>query len=117
MLYSRANFYFELLHSANSSSFRVDVDEASFSLRVTAVFTDIFDMYPAEITQNENQLVRLKGSHFFVSPYHTETQKLVVKLPSSSIESFTKKAPFSMRGNSLHFGPYTNVEPFKVRAR
>jgi oligosaccharyltransferase complex subunit alpha (ribophorin I) len=71
-------------------------------------------MYPAEIAQNENQLVRLIGSHYFLSPYPTENQKLVVKLPSSSIESFTKLSPYAVRGSSIHFGPYKDIQPFEV---
>jgi oligosaccharyltransferase complex subunit alpha (ribophorin I) len=82
---------------------------------VKAVFTDLLKPYPAEITQLDQQLVLLEGSHYFLSPYQTTSQKSVFKLASSNIESFTKLSPHSTRGGSLHFGPYQNVASFSVR--
>lgn len=70
--------------------------------------------YPKEITQNENQLVLLKDSHVFYSPYFTETQKTTVKLASGSINSYTKRSPSSIKGSSVVFGPYKDIAPFEV---
>lgn len=62
----------------------------------------------------ENQLVRLRDSHYFFSPYGTETQKVTIKLASSSVESFTKLSPSSARGSTLLFGPYKDIKKFSV---
>lgn len=95
--------------------FAVETTESSPSIKVSSVFTSVLEPYPAEITQREPQFIRLKDSHYFLSPYTTETQKTTVKLASPTVESFTKLAPFTNRGNSLQFGPYDNIAPFSVR--
>jgi oligosaccharyltransferase complex subunit alpha (ribophorin I) len=59
--------------------------------------------------------MRLTDNHYFYSPYVTETQKATFKLASSSVESFTKLAPFTSKGASIQFGPYENIAPFSVR--
>uniref|UniRef100_A0A7S3LZI6 Dolichyl-diphosphooligosaccharide--protein glycosyltransferase subunit 1 n=1 Tax=Spumella elongata TaxID=89044 RepID=A0A7S3LZI6_9STRA len=94
--------------------FAVEVKESSPSIKVSSVFTSILEPYPAEITQREPQFIRLKDSHYFLSPYATETQKTTVKLASPTVESFTKLAPFTNRGNSLQFGPYENIAPYSA---
>lgn len=100
--------------SSNRTLFSVAVAESAATLKMNAVFTGLMEMYPAEIQQNDNQLVRLSGSLFFYSPYPTESQKLVVKMPSASVESFSKVSPYAMRGSSIHYGPYKDVAPYKV---
>lgn len=108
-------FYFYYFSSnANYTTFVVQVPENSATLKVQAVFTNILEPYPAEITQSENQLVRLKGNHYFYSPYKTVSQKSVVKLASSTIESYSKLSPVSPRGSAIHYGPYQDVAPFEV---
>lgn len=92
----------------------MDVSESSATLKVVSVFTGLMEPYPAEISQLENQFVRIKNSHYFFSPYITETQKTTIKLASSSIESYTKLSPFSAKGSSLVFGPYKDVQGFEV---
>lgn len=86
---------------------------ASATLKVQAVFTSLLTPYPAEITQMESQLVQLHGSHYFFSPYATSNQKSVVKLASATIESFTKVPGHSVRGSSIHFGPFKDVAAFE----
>lgn len=90
------------------------VTASSATLKVQAVFTSLLTPYPAEITQMENQLVQLHGSHYFFTPYATANQKSVVKLASSTIESFTKTPAHSVRGSSIHFGPFKDIEAFAV---
>lgn len=101
----------------NYTIISVDVDEASPTLKVKAVFTNLLTPYPAEITQLENQYVRLNGNHYFLSPYETTSQKTVFKLASSNIESFSKLSPFSTRGSNIHFGPYKDISAFSVSNR
>lgn len=80
------------------------------------VYTNLLEPYPAEISQREPQYMRLRESHYFYSPYPTETQKTSFKLASSNIESFTKLAPFTNKGTTIQFGPYENIAPFSVSA-
>jgi hypothetical protein len=58
----------------------VETAEASVTLKVAAVFTSVLEAYPAEITQRENQFMRLVDNHYFYSPYTTETQKTTFKV-------------------------------------
>lgn len=95
----------------------VETAESSPALKVVSVFTNILEPYPAEISQRENQFMRLIDDHYFYSPYPTETQKATFKLASSSIESFTKLAPFTTRGSNLQFGPYKDVAAYTVSCR
>jgi hypothetical protein len=101
--------------TSNYSVYSVQVTESSPVLKVVGVFTSLLEPYPAEITQLENQFVRIKDSHYFYSPYKTETQKTTIKLASSTIESFSKLSPFSNKGSSLVFGPYKEIQPFQVK--
>lgn len=88
----------------------VSVDSSSaLRLRAEAVFTNVFEPSPPEITQLENQFVLLEDSHYFLSPYRTETQRTTIKLASGGIESFTKLSPSSARGNIVTFGPYKEI--------
>jgi len=84
------------------------------SIKFTTVLTSFLEPYPAEITQAEAQLVRFTDSHYFLSPYSTETQKTTIKLASSSIESYTKKSPHSVRGSTITYGPYPEIEPLET---
>lgn len=88
--------------------------KSSVNLKLTAVFTDALEPYPAEIKQSEKQLVRFSESHYILTPYHTESQKTVVKLASSTIESYSKLDPTSQRGSSITYGPYKNIEALSV---
>jgi oligosaccharyltransferase complex subunit alpha (ribophorin I) len=92
----------------------VQVNDATPALKVEAVFTDMLEPYPAEITQSETQMVRFTDSHYFLSPYQTETQKTTVKLASSGIESFTKLMPHAAKGAAITFGPYKDIAPLSV---
>ncbi|KAJ1416540.1 Ribophorin I [Ochromonadaceae sp. CCMP2298] len=100
--------------TADYTIYSVETTEASATLKMAAVFTNVLEAYPAEITQRENQFMRLADSHYFYSPYATESQKTTFKLASSTIESFTKLAPFATKGSNLQFGPYEAVPPFSV---
>jgi len=89
-------------------------DDASAQLKIITVFTNLLEPFPAEITQLENQFIRLKNNHYFYSPYRTDSQKTTIKLSSSNVQSFTKLSPFSTKGSNIQFGPYENINPFSV---
>lgn len=96
------------------TKYTIFVGEAEPSIRVKMILTDLLEPYPKEIVQSENQFVRFFDSHYFYSPYETVSQKLVMKLASSTVESFTKNAPHSHKGSSITFGPYKDVAPKSV---
>jgi len=98
----------------NFTYFSVPLSESNVALKVTAVFTDILVPYPAEIGQHDNQMVVFSNSHFFYSPYNTQSQKTTLKLSSSQIESYTKLEPQSVRGSTIVFGPYKDIAPMEV---
>lgn len=86
------------------------------TIKVTAVFTDAVVPYPEEVTQLENQLVIVTDSHYFFSPYTTETQKTVVEHTGNGVESYTKLDPHTARAKSISFGPFTDIPAFSVRS-
>jgi oligosaccharyltransferase complex subunit alpha (ribophorin I) len=100
--------------NGNLTLYSVQVSDSSPSLKVEAIFTSMLEPYPAEITQNEGQLVRFTENHFFISPYKTETQKTTIKLASNGIESFTKLLPSSARGSTINYGPYKDILPYTI---
>lgn len=81
-------------------------------LIVTSVFTKLLEPYPAEIYQNERQLVRYQGLQTTLSPYLTKTITTRIKLPQSSrLESFTKASKMTTSSNKLTYGPFKDVQP------
>lgn len=84
-------------------------DKSSVTLKVKAIFTELLEMYPAEITQMEDQRVRLSDNHYVLTPYMTETQKTTVRLASTQVESWTRLEPNVQRGSSVTYGPYKNI--------
>lgn len=96
------------------TKYTIFVGESEPSIRVKMILTDLLDPYPKEIIQQENQFVRFHDSHYFYSPFETTTQKMVIKLASSTVESFTKNAPHSHKGSSITYGPYKDVSPKSV---
>jgi oligosaccharyltransferase complex subunit alpha (ribophorin I) len=81
---------------------------------VEAVFTNVLEPYPKEISQLENQLVLLKDSHIVLSPYPTESQKSTFKLASSTVASYTKRSNVSIKGSTLTCGTFKDIPPFEV---
>lgn len=96
------------------TKYTIFVGEAEPSIRVKMILTDFLEPYPKEISQSENQYVRFYDSHYFYSPYATISQKMVIKLASSSVENFTKNAPHSHKGSSITYGPYKDIAPKSV---
>lgn len=79
-------------------------------LIVTSVFTKLLQPYPAEITQNQRQLVKYEGLQATLSPYLTKTITTKIKLPQSSrLESFTKASKMTTGTNKLTYGPFKDV--------
>ena len=98
----------------NYTQYKISVKEANPNLKVLAIFTDVLIPFPAEIRQDDDQLVKYSDNHYFLSPYKTESQRTAYTLASTSIESYTKRPPSSVRGSSVVFGPYKDISPYEV---
>jgi oligosaccharyltransferase complex subunit alpha (ribophorin I) len=92
--------------------YEVDTTSGEANFKVLAVFTEVLEPYPRQITQMETQLVKFVDHHYVTTPYSTDTQKTTVKLASTIVESYTRKEPNSQRGAVITYGPYNNIEPF-----
>ena len=67
--------------------------------------------YPAEIAQNENQLVVYEGNAHLFSLYKTEKVKTTIKLASERVESYSKQPkPASISGRTVTYGAYKSIE-------
>lgn len=95
----------------NYTLYSIKMTEKNPTIKIVVVLTDILIPFPAEISQNDKQLVKLYDSHYYYSKYPTKTQKSSIKLASSNVESYTRKVPHSNRGNIITFGPYIDIEP------
>jgi len=83
------------------------------SVTVEAVLTGFLKPYPAKIAQSEKQQVLFAGNLYFYSPYTVKSQKSIVKLASSTIESHTKQKPFTVSENTITYGPYKDISPLQ----
>lgn len=78
---------------------------------VETVLSHILQPYPAKIAQSEKQQILYTGNLYFYSPYAVKTQKTIIKLSSSTIESHTKVKPYSVNDNVITYGPYKDSRP------
>jgi oligosaccharyltransferase complex subunit alpha (ribophorin I) len=100
----------------NTAWAKVDLKEgvkagAAASLIIVATFTRTIVPFPAEIRQEQQQLVNYADSVYFFTPYKTVKQSTTVKLASSTVESYTKKQS-TQRGSEIEYGPFTDIEGF-----
>jgi len=84
---------------------------ASITLVVEVVFYEAIRPFPAEVAQNEKQLVIYHGSSYFFSPYACFTQSSNFKVTTSKLESYTKVSPTNNADDIITYGPYPNVPP------
>ena len=86
--------------------------EATTTISVDVVLGKALEMFPAQITQKEKQLVRFTGNLYAFLPYTVTTQSTTIALASSNVESYTKVKPVSLSDATLSYGPYNNVAAF-----
>jgi len=85
----------------------------SASVNVEAVLTRFLKPYPAKIAQSDKQQILFTSTLYLYTPYTVTSQKTIVKLSSSSIESHTKTKPVSVNDNTITYGPYKDVAPLQ----
>lgn len=100
-----------------STSYRIELKKAlssseSVTVTVEVVLGKALEMFPAEIVQKEKQLVLLKANHYAFLPYKCKTQTTAVKLPSSTVENYSKLKPVSQSDSTITYGPYTNQDAY-----
>nr|XP_043617684.1 dolichyl-diphosphooligosaccharide--protein glycosyltransferase subunit 1A [Erigeron canadensis] len=81
----------------------------SLNIDALAVFTHMLRPFPEKITQAEPQLFLFQDTAHFTSPYNVKYQTLVVKLPSESVESYTKIENAKFSGSDIKYGPSENL--------
>lgn len=79
---------------------------------VSTIFSRAVSPFPKEITQFDKQFVQFTGNAYVNLPYRSKTQNTDVKLPTSSVESYTRVSPVSNDGSKISYGPYNDVAPF-----
>lgn len=85
---------------------------SSMTVVVEIVLAHTVLPFPTEISQNEKQLVKATLNSYLYSPYPCKTQSMVITLPNSNIESFTRVAPTNSAEQTLTYGPYSDMRPF-----
>lgn len=86
---------------------------ATLDVRGYQVFTHTQTPYPASISQTEKQLVKYYDNAYIASPYVTQTQTTTIKLATSHIEHKTDVAPTSVKGDTITYGPYVDLQSFR----
>ena len=86
--------------------------QKSATVVIEIVYSHAVVAFPREITQNEAQLVQFTGNVYLFTPYPSNTQSTIVKLPNDKIESFSRVTPTSSSGSEVTYGPYPDVPPF-----
>eukprot|EP00741_Cyanophora_paradoxa_P015731 tig00020904_g15187.t1 len=89
---------------------------ASVTTWTSFVYTNVFTAFPAEISMTETQLMKYEGNYYYFSPYTTQKQKTKVKLASSNILSKSELSPTSVSGDTVTYGPYSDVAAFSYSA-
>lgn len=82
------------------------------TVSVTTTYSHVLKPFPAEIKQAEKQMVKFSGNLVFYSPYKTTSQKTVVNLASSSVESYTKTKPNTKSESTITYGPFGPKEEY-----
>lgn len=84
------------------------------AVTVECVYTHTMQPYPREILQHESQLVLYTDNHYVFSGYHCKKQTTTVKLPTVSVEHYSRLSPSELRGDTITYGPYNKVKPYAV---
>eukprot|EP01090_Pellita_catalonica_P019877 TRINITY_DN688_c1_g1_i1.p1 TRINITY_DN688_c1_g1~~TRINITY_DN688_c1_g1_i1.p1 ORF type:complete len:613 (+),score=123.15 TRINITY_DN688_c1_g1_i1:71-1909(+) len=86
----------------------------SFGLLVALYFTNTMTPDPFEIKQGDNLLVRYNSNHMLFSPYEILNQKTDVRFATSTVKDYTQLDPSVLKGNTLTYGPYADMDRFSV---
>lgn len=95
----------------------MSLSENVTNLKVMAAFSDMLTPDPAQITQTQDQYVRLAESHYYYSLYLTESQTTTVLCYTAKNITYSRLEPMGAQGSVISFGPYHNVPALKVLLR
>ncbi|KRX96299.1 Dolichyl-diphosphooligosaccharide--protein glycosyltransferase subunit 1 [Trichinella pseudospiralis] len=77
------------------------------------VYGDWLKPFPTHITQKGRQFFIYDDLTYMLSPYEVKKQKMIIKLYSENVESYTKKVlPVVKSGKILTYGIYENISSF-----
>jgi len=88
--------------------------EGTADVRVRTTFTHTLTPLPAEIAQEQPQLVLYKGNLYAYAAYPSDKQVLQIKLATAHIESYTKHKTSSVHEDTVSYGPLENVAALSV---
>jgi len=86
--------------------------EQTTKVKITVGYINVLQPLPKEIKQTDDQFSNYVGSKYFFSPYLTAKESTRFSLASSNIRSFTKQGKYSVDGNKIKYGPFSDVKPF-----
>ncbi|KRZ68818.1 Dolichyl-diphosphooligosaccharide--protein glycosyltransferase subunit 1 [Trichinella papuae] len=77
------------------------------------VYGEWLKPFPTHITQKGRQFFIYDDLTYMLSPYEVKKQKMIIKLYSENVESYTKKVlPVVKSGKILTYGTYENISSF-----
>eukprot|EP01028_Stygiella_incarcerata_P013263 TRINITY_DN81742_c0_g1_i1.p1 TRINITY_DN81742_c0_g1~~TRINITY_DN81742_c0_g1_i1.p1 ORF type:complete len:502 (+),score=116.32 TRINITY_DN81742_c0_g1_i1:143-1648(+) len=79
---------------------------------VSLHFIGAVEPKPASVPQKQPQILFLRESHFFCSPYYVDEQRTRIKLGTTKVLSFTDLSPSKLKDRVLTLGPYREVDSF-----
>eukprot|EP01080_Neovahlkampfia_damariscottae_P007170 gene7170-11482_t len=85
--------------------------QGSIKLQVKLALVNQLKPFPKEIAQSDSQKVVFEDFILYFSLYRVSLQTTTVSLGTTMVDSYTKKEPSSMRGQTLVYGPYSGVSP------
>lgn len=86
------------------------------TLAIKTAYLDLLEPVPKYIDQDENQFLVWEGSRYLPSAYRTVKQRTRVKLPTSSVASYTKTTDEKdvsdpqVAGSLITYGPYEDEQ-------
>ena len=85
--------------------------QATVRLQIKSAFVNQLKPFPREIAQSDSQKVVYEDFIYYFSIYKVSLQTTTVSLGTTLVDSYTKKEPSSIRGQTLVYGPYSSISP------
>ncbi|KXZ52725.1 hypothetical protein GPECTOR_8g119 [Gonium pectorale] len=85
------------------------------TVTVNAVLAKAQVPFPAEVTQQDPQLMLYKDNVYVLSPYQVSAQTTEVVTPTSNIKSYTEEKPVSKTDKKIKYGKYDLIKPWTTK--
>ncbi|RUP50168.1 Ribophorin I [Jimgerdemannia flammicorona] len=82
------------------------------TITLKVVYTHVLSSLPKHIPQVAKQFLVYTGNVFVFSAYTSEKQKTVVKLPTTTVVTYTNnEGTVTKTGNLINYGPFNSISP------